>query len=147
MPQGAKNEALQVISATLLTAEKVKISNIPDILDVQRLIHLLEGLGSKVERLDKNTYTFEASEIDMDYFASDEYLANAKKIRGSVMLIAPLLVRCKKHSFQNRAETRSVGEDWTHTLLASRNLALSLNTMKRKIIISYQVITSEEAIS
>jgi UDP-N-acetylglucosamine 1-carboxyvinyltransferase len=95
-PQGAKNEALQVISATLLTNQKVRISNIPDILDVQRLIALIEGLGSKVERIDTNTYEFHAEEIDMDYFSSPAYLENAKKIRGSVMLIAPLLMRVKK---------------------------------------------------
>lgn len=95
-PQGAKNEALQVISATLLTNKKVRISNIPDILDVRHLIELLEGLGSKVDRIDANTYEFHAEEIDMDYFASPAYLENAKKIRGSVMLIAPLLMRVKK---------------------------------------------------
>lgn len=96
IPQGAKNEALQVISATLLTKEKVRISNIPDILDVQRLIKLIDGLGSEITRVDKNTYEFQAKEIDLEYFSSLDYLENAKKIRGSVMLIAPLLMRCNK---------------------------------------------------
>ena len=92
-PQGAKNEALQVLCAPLLTAEPVTISNVPDILDVNRLIQLLKGLGVKVERLAADTYRFQAAEIDLDYFSSDEFQANAKKIRGSVMLIGPLLTR------------------------------------------------------
>ena len=92
-PQGAKNEALQVLCAPLLTAEPVTISNVPDILDVNRLLDLLRGLGVKVERLAGDTYRFQADEIDLDYFSSDEFQANAKKIRGSVMLIGPLLTR------------------------------------------------------
>lgn len=92
-PQGAKNEALQVISATLLSPEPVTIDNIPDILDVNRLIALIKGLGVEVEKHHKNKYTFTAKEIDLDYFASKDYLAEAKKIRGSVMLLGPLLAR------------------------------------------------------
>ena len=95
-PQGAKNEALQILSATLLTKDKVTISNVPDIVDVRRLIALLEGLGVKVKRINKNKYSFEAADIDLDYFASKEYLAEAKKIRGSVMLMGPLLARFGK---------------------------------------------------
>ena len=92
-PQGAKNEALQVISAVLLTKEKVTIGNIPDIIDVQRLIALLKGLGVIVKRINKNKYSFIAKDIDLDYFASKEYLDEAKRIRGSVMLMGPLLAR------------------------------------------------------
>ena len=95
-PQGAKNEALQVISAVLLTKEKVTISNIPDIIDVQKLIALLKGLGVKVNRVDTNTYDFIANDINLDYFASKDYLNEAKKIRGSVMLMGPLLARFGK---------------------------------------------------
>ena len=95
-PQGAKNEALQIISATLLTKEKVTISNIPDILDVQRLIALLKGLGVEVKRINKNKYSFQAADIDLKYFASKDYLNEAKKIRGSVMLMGPLLARFGK---------------------------------------------------
>lgn len=95
-PQGAKNEALQIISAVLLTKEKVTVSNIPDILDVQRLIALLKGLGVVVKRINKNKYSFQASDIDLKYFASKEYLSEAKKIRGSVMLMGPLLTRFGK---------------------------------------------------
>jgi len=91
-PQGAKNEALQILSAVLLTDQKVTIHNIPDILDVQQLIKLLKGLGVKVDRLDKSTYTFQSDNIDLEYFSSKEYLNAAKKIRGSVMLMGPLMV-------------------------------------------------------
>ncbi len=93
VPQGAKNEALQILCATLLTNEKVTISNIPDILDVLRLIALLKGLGVKVERLTADSYTFQADDIDLDFYASEAYHANARRIRGSVMLIGPLLAR------------------------------------------------------
>ena len=95
-PQGAKNEALQIISATLLTDQTVTISNIPDILDVRRLISLIDGLGVNVEKHSKNKYSFTAKEIDLKYFASKEYLNEAKKIRGSVMLLGPLLARYGK---------------------------------------------------
>ena len=95
-PQGAKNEALQIISATLLTKEKMTISNIPDILDVRRLIALLKGLGVQVKKINKNKYSFQAADIDLKYFASKEYLNEAKKIRGSVMLMGPLLARFGK---------------------------------------------------
>lgn len=93
IPQGAKNEALQVISAVVLTDEKVVISNIPDILDVRMLIDLLAGLGTKVEKLAPDTYSFQADQIDLAYLNSSEFNQKAKKIRGSVMLIGPLLGR------------------------------------------------------
>ena len=95
-PQGAKNEALQVISAVLLTSETVVISNVPEIIDVHKLIALLKGLGVIVEKIEANKYSFCAKDIDLDYFASKEYLAEAKKIRGSVMLMGPLLARFGK---------------------------------------------------
>ena len=95
-PQGAKNEALQVICATLLTGEKVTISNIPDIRDVNLLISLLQGLGVSVEPLAEKTYCFQADAVNLDYFLSGEFRQNAGRIRGSVMLIAPLLARFGK---------------------------------------------------
>lgn len=95
-PQGAKNEALQILSAVLLTDEKVTIDNIPDIVDVRKLIALLHGLGVKVEKHSPSRYTFQADRIDLDYFASQEYQQDAKKIRGSVMLMGPLLARYKR---------------------------------------------------
>ena len=95
-PQGAKNEALQIISATLLSAETITIDNIPDIIDVRKLIALVKGLGVDVIQHNKNKYSFTAKNIDLEYFASKDYLQEAKKIRGSVMLIGPLLARFGK---------------------------------------------------
>jgi len=96
IPQGAKNEALQIISAVLLSAERIRINNVPDILDVRKLISLLRGLGVTIEQHDTHSYSFQADKIDLDYFASKEYLENAKRIRGSVMLMGPLLARFGK---------------------------------------------------
>jgi len=95
-PQGAKNEALQIICATLLTSETVRVDNIPDIVDVRKLISLVKGLGVSVEQHSTNSFSFTASDIDLDFFASQDYLNAAKKIRGSVMLIGPLLARFGK---------------------------------------------------
>lgn len=95
-PQGAKNEALQILSAVLLTKSKMKIDNVPDILDIRKLISLLKGLGVKVEQHDSESYTFQADDIDIDYFSSDAYQEDAKRIRGSVMLLGPLLARFGK---------------------------------------------------
>lgn len=95
-PQGAKNEALQILCATLLTAQPVRIDNLPDILDVRHLIQLIEGLGVKVTQHDAHSYTFEASQVDLDFFGSEAFQSNARKIRGSVMLLAPLLARFKR---------------------------------------------------
>ncbi len=92
-PQGAKNEALQVICATLLTPERVVISNIPQILDVEQLIDLLRAMGVEVERLADDTYAFRAKDIDPDYLLSDDYRRRAQRLRGSVMIIGPLLAR------------------------------------------------------
>ena len=99
--QGAKNEALQILCATLLTSEEMTIKNVPDILDVNRLISLVKGLGVKVNKLGPNEYTFKADEVDLEYFGSKDYQANAKSIRGSVMLLGPLLARFKKAYLPN----------------------------------------------
>ncbi len=95
-PQGAKNEALQIISAVLLTAEKVTINNIPDIIDVNLQIELLEGLGVIVERINRHTCTFESSNINIDYLGSSVFRQMTGRLRGSVMLAGPLLARFKK---------------------------------------------------
>lgn len=95
-PQGAKNEALQILSCVLLTPDSIIIHNVPEINDTLQLISLLEGLGVKVEKLRPNTFRFQADEIDLDYLGSADYLKNASKIRGSVMLIGPLLTRFGK---------------------------------------------------
>lgn len=92
-PQGAKNEALQILAAVLLTPELVEINNIPEIRDILRMIDLLKGLKVKVERLGEGHYTFQADEIDLDYFHSDEFHTKGSAIRGSIMIIGPLLAR------------------------------------------------------
>lgn len=95
-PQGAKNEALQIICATLLTPEKITIKNIPDIRDVNRLIELLIGLGVSVSKLNKTDYEFQAKNIDLDYLHSNEYVKKSSSLRGSVMTIGPLIARFGK---------------------------------------------------
>jgi len=95
-PQGAKNEALQIICAVLLTPDKIRIDNIPDIVDVRKLISLIKGLGVKVVRNEKNSYTFQADEVNLEYMASPQYQKDATKIRGSVMLMGPILSRFKR---------------------------------------------------
>lgn len=96
VPQGAKNEALQVICAVVLTEEKVILSNIPNILDVQQLLNLLKGFGVIINQIEPNTYSFESHNIDLNYLTTPEFQNLARKIRGSVMLIGALLARFGK---------------------------------------------------
>ncbi|HEY0669102.1 MAG TPA: UDP-N-acetylglucosamine 1-carboxyvinyltransferase [Sphingobacteriaceae bacterium] len=96
IPQGAKNEALQVISAVLLTDKKVTISNIPDIKDVNKLIALLADLGVDVNHISKDTYTFQAKNIDLNFFSSDAFKSKGGSLRGSIMIVGPLLARFGK---------------------------------------------------
>jgi UDP-N-acetylglucosamine 1-carboxyvinyltransferase len=98
IPQGAKNEALQVLSAVLLTEEKITISNIPDIKDVNKLIELLGDLGVEVEKLGPDTYSFQAKEIKLDFFKSDAFKEKGGGLRGSIMIVGPLLARFGKAS-------------------------------------------------
>ena len=92
-PQGAKNEALQILCAVLLTEEVVTIENIPDIKDVNLLIDLLDGMGVEIEKIDSTSYSFKASSIDINYTKSDEFFKKSSKIRGSIMLMGPLVAR------------------------------------------------------
>ena len=92
-PQGAKNEALQVLCAPLLTPEKVTISNIPDIIDVNKLIALMQSMGVKVEKVEKGTYIFQAKDINLDYLQTEDFKIRAGSLRGSVMSVGPLLAR------------------------------------------------------
>src|ERR1041384_398464 len=96
IPQGAKNEALEVISAVLLTEEKVTIQNIPDILDVNNLIDLLQAMNVKVERPDRHTCTFRADDVDLNFLRSSDFKSKSGMLRGSVMLAGPMLARYKK---------------------------------------------------
>ncbi len=95
-PQGAKNEALQVICASILTDEKVLINNIPDIIDVKRLINLLSKLGVNVQKLSSNSYSFQSNNIDLNYLESDEFKKDGQSLRGSIMIVGPLLTRFGK---------------------------------------------------
>ena len=95
-PQGAKNEALQVINAVLLTSEKVIINNIPDIVDVNKLIDLLSTLGVKTEKIGQGSYSFQADEIDVDFMTSNDYKIKGSSLRGSIMVVGPLLARFGK---------------------------------------------------
>ena len=95
-PQGAKNEALQILCAVLLTPELVTINNIPDIVDVNKLISLLKKLGVKVNKINNNSYTFKSDEINLDYLESDEFKIDGRGLRGSIMIVGPLLARFGK---------------------------------------------------
>ena len=97
-PQGAKNEALQILCAVLLTPEVVNIHNIPDIIDVNKLIQLLKNFGVKVEKIAKGSFRFQADAIDLDYLSSEQFKVDGKGLRGSIMLVGPLLARFGKGS-------------------------------------------------
>jgi len=94
--QGAKNEALQILCATLLTKDKVVVRNLPNILDVNNLISLMEDLGVKVEKLGKGSFSFEASDVDMDYLNTEDFFKKSASLRGSVMLVGPMVARFGK---------------------------------------------------
>ena len=121
VPQGAKNEALEVICATLLTPEKVTIHNVPDILDVNNLIQLLRDMRVKVEHPSADTYTFQADDVDMEYLRTEEFLRKSGSLRCSLMIVGPLVAR-------NRVATRSGDAGWIRTSWESRSWALALAT-------------------
>jgi len=95
-PQGAKNEALQILCAVLLTPEKVTIHNIPDIIDINKLIFILGELGVKVDKLGKNSYSFQADHINLEYLESKDFKRDGSSLRGSIMIVGPLLARFGK---------------------------------------------------
>jgi len=95
-PQGAKNEALQILCAVLLTPEKVTVHNIPDIVDVNKLINLLKKLGVKIDKLKQGSYTFQADEVNLKYLESDQFKIDGRGLRGSIMIVGPLLARFGK---------------------------------------------------
>jgi len=97
-PQGAKNEALQILCAVLLTADQITIDNIPDIVDVNKLITLLKNLGVKITQLGPGSYQFQSDALDLDYLDSDQFKIDGKGLRGSIMLVGPLLARFGKGS-------------------------------------------------
>src|SRR5215216_1569250 len=95
-PQGAKNEALQILSAVLLTDEKVTITNIPDILDVNNLIELLHEMNVKIDRVDRHTCIFQADDVNLNYLRSEEFKNKSGRLRGSILFAGPMLARFKK---------------------------------------------------
>lgn len=126
VPQGAKNEALQVICATLLTSEPVRIKNIPDISDVNNQIRLLEDVGVKVTRNAPGDFTFQADEVNMEYVQSDEFLARCTKLRGSVMLIGPMIARFGRAMVAKPGGDKSDAVGWIRIFSESRNWGPSL---------------------
>ncbi|MFR9566502.1 MAG: UDP-N-acetylglucosamine 1-carboxyvinyltransferase, partial [Rikenellaceae bacterium] len=88
-PQGAKNEALQIICATLLSKERIVVNNIPQILDIIQLIELFEAMGVEVERLSEESYAFCAREVNLDYLQGEDYRKRCRRLRGSVMMVGP----------------------------------------------------------
>lgn len=96
IPQGAKNEALQILCAVLLTSEKVTISNLPDIIDVNKLINLMQIMGVKTEKVERGTFVFQAKDINFDYFDTEDFKKRASALRGSIMIVGPLLARFGK---------------------------------------------------
>ena len=95
-PQGAKNEAIQILCAVLLSPEKITINNLPDIVDINILIDILSDLGVKIQKLNTSSYTFQSDEINLDYLTSDEFKTKGTRIRGSIMIVGPLLARFGK---------------------------------------------------
>lgn len=119
-PQGAKNEALQIISAVLLTPEKVTIHNIPDIIDVNLLIELLGEMNVKIERHNRHSCSFTADDVNIDYLHSETYHKKSGRLRGSVMLAHCLHV-LRKPLFPNRVVIKLVEDGWTPISSVSKN--------------------------
>jgi len=121
-PQGAKNEVLQILCAVLMTPEKITINNVPDIVDVNKLIDLLRSLNVKVEKLGPEAYSFQADDIDIEYLHSPDFMKKGGGLRGSIMLVGPLLGRFGK-------------EELIRILLVLKNLAqLFIMTLKQVYI-------------
>lgn len=127
-PQGAKNEALEVICATLLTADPVRIKNIPEILDVNNLIKLLQEIGVKVTRHAQGDFTFQADQLNLSYLDSVAFVQKCASLRGSVLMIGPLLGRFGKATVLNPAATRLEDDAWIRTFWASNTWEPSLFT-------------------
>ncbi len=120
-PQGAKNEALQVMCATLLTSEPITIHNIPDIRDVNMLMDILKNLGVEIHKLSPGTYRFKAANIDLSYLKSQDFKQKGSALRGSVMILGALLADSAWRICQNPAEIKSVAAEWIPTSKASES--------------------------
>ena len=115
-PQGAKNEALQIICAVLLSDQKITIKNVPDIIDVNKLIDLLKSLGVLVVKVSKGVFQFQSKNIDLGYLNSEDFELKCKSLRGSIMIVGPLLARYGQHPSLDLVVIRLVEEDWIHIL-------------------------------
>ena len=132
IPQGAKNEALEVLCATLLTPEEVKIYNIPDILDVNNLIQLLRDLGVTVKRIGLNAYSFKADKINLDYLDSDEFFQKGASLRGSVMIIGPLVAR---FGYAGWIPIFSVSKSWElHSIIVPKPSVMKLKPINCGVV-------------
>ncbi|MCP9235454.1 UDP-N-acetylglucosamine 1-carboxyvinyltransferase [Lewinella sp. JB7] len=138
IPQGAKNEALQILSATLLTEETVTVTNLPDIEDVNKLLSLIRGLGAEVERTDRHSVRITAKNIDLDYVLSADYVRDAQRIRGSVMLIAPLLNRYGRASLPKPGGDKIGRRRLDTHLLGLQALGASFNYDEEKNIYAFE---------
>ena len=145
-PQGAKNEALQILCAVLLTEETVTISNIPDIVDVNKLIGLLKKMGVKVTFLEKGKYAFTADAVDLNFLDTQDYKTHAKQLRGSVMLVGPMLSKYGKGSIprpggdkigRRRLDTHFEGLKLTLTLLEISHLEQLNSKVSASLSISF----------
>ncbi len=132
-PQGAKNEVLQILCATLLTSEEVTVTNIPDILDVNNLIQLLRDMGVKVSKTGIDSYTFKADTVDLNYLESDEFLKKCSSLRGSVMLVGPLVARFGRALISKPGGDKIGAGVWTLTLSVFRNWEPVLIMMRNEV--------------
>ena len=120
-PQGAKNEALQILCAVLLTSEQVTIHKIPNIRDVNKLIELLSDMGVKVQKLGPESYTFQSDAVNLDYLETQDFLNKASALRGSVMILGPLLTRFGTGKLSKPGGDKIGPDAWIPTFLDSRN--------------------------
>lgn len=142
-PQGAKNEALQVICAVLLTQEKVTLSNLPDILDVNLLIGLLTSMGVKTQRTDRHTCIFQADDIDFDYLNTDDFRKKSARLRGSVMIAGPMLTRFGKAYFPNPGGDKIGRRPLDIHIRGLRNLGATFTHSEKK----YSQVTAPHGLS
>ncbi len=131
-PQGAKNEVLQIICATLLTAEEVTVHNIPDILDVNNLIQLMRDMGVSVSKKGIDTYSFQAANVDFAYLESDEFLKKCSSLRGSVMLIGPMVARFGKAMISKPGGDKIGRRRLDTHFIGIQNLGADFVTMKER---------------
>ncbi len=139
-PQGAKNEALQILCAVLLTPEKVIIENIPDILDVNKLIKILENLGVKIQKLGKGKFAFTADDINLEYLESELFKQEGSSLRGSIMIVGPILgTDLEKDIFQDQAVIKLEEEGLIPILKVLSILAQNSATIKKNVFMGLKL--------